>query len=616
MTEIIEQQQWTVGQVITSADDYVAMPVGTQIRGVYLWEKQGDGRWHPADGGNRYPLVAPSTEGGVRVVRIGFDTAEASAEASANIQIGTSLTSHEQFDTLPEGAVIRRRAAWTKNAAGEWVAGNGRRLSSPQMDGSFVIIGLPGEETPRLGDFYVGMPITNRSIYENLPDGVQVQGNWRHEKRDGRWYRMRDSSERTSLNTDGSVFIAHIPADLITRAGLSVGDTLDTVEDFERLPIGTIIGPNEGEQWERVTTGFRNASDGDTVPVTGLSTGGYNRILSLPAMSGVPVQETLQQFKWRFRDGALASAHRNGITIAPVLEVMERLDCRVSDFGLVQGMKIRNLTDLNELQEGVSGYVGDPDTGSEFGLWRTKGSGRWDRIIGDSNVPGERPLTIHDGPGVEPSGWTSANGTAADKEAIDSFKALAWMIGVDYKYRYNWCAEFERTMEAVGIDASAAARVSFEGMVVGQTVDAEQARRLPEWSILRWQERGDWMYYYRDNSSDTPARTTALFGPTGGHWASRMEIIHIHRPEYGSALKIAHTNMEQVWDHLPIGTVLHAGGHAYVMHDGHRVRQVDARAIPASAADMLYAGQYGFSDFSRGTLFHVSRYGFVTVGGQ
>jgi hypothetical protein len=118
-----------VGDVLRTAEDFVALPVGSRIRGNRTWTKQEDGRWH-RDGSTMV------RENGWRLNHLRVDF------IPSRFAVGDPLMTMNDFLEVPIGTVIvatnNRSVRYTKIAEDRWDY-NGTTHST--ADGSFTYNG-------------------------------------------------------------------------------------------------------------------------------------------------------------------------------------------------------------------------------------------------------------------------------------------------------------------------------------------------------------------------------------------------------------------------------------------------------------------------------------------
>lgn len=340
---------------------------------------------------------------------------------------------------------------------------------------------------------------------------------------------------------------------------LIVGSPLQVIADYERLPIGTVIGPpGATEAYVKNADGWRDQSRDTEMSLTDFSMGGYNVVRSLPK-GGIPSWESLLQWQFRFRDNAFMSAEQAGVSRDTVLRVMTELGIEDDVFPMGRGVLVGSAYDKDRLPVGAQVTVGSPEATLNFGLFVKIRRGGWLHLLGERTDHGNHRVLVVNG---EEVGWATTPGTEAEQVALRNFKAQAWRAGWKVKRQNRWCESYEEYMRRIGLTEDVLNDAPYGGSL-GERVDPSGAATLPAGSVLRWVSRSDpekFTWYIRDDNARNEAKTRALFG---------------HRPD-GSALRHSATTMEVMWianqgtamdlpiDHgmiqyLPVGTRLQTG---------------------------------------------------------
>lgn len=278
-----------VGERVNTHEGFYGLPVGTTCGSSpdTPWTKGADGLWR--NGGEVSSVRsgrALNPSANVRVLSLPYPV------------VGGTVGSRAQYNAMPVGAQIRNPnqtsdgAVWTKINQADWRQEGGSNMTSTTLrtDNYLVVHHLPGVDSP---EFQVGSRITTPEQFTALPVGTRIRGNtgtlW-HKAEDGTIRRDRDNTvatNRTYLVRGGT--ITALPEPEPER--LPVGTRLTTQEQFDALPVGTIIVagttryekvqpvmglyPNTG--WWRLRNGVRT----DEQPQFSIGDG-TNRIESYP----------------------------------------------------------------------------------------------------------------------------------------------------------------------------------------------------------------------------------------------------------------------------------------------------------------------------------------------
>jgi len=352
---------------------------------------------------------------------------------------------------------------------------------------------------------------------------------------------------------------------------VAVGTRLDSVADFDRLPIGTMIGPPGTSEVYTKTPDHRwMGQDGDVLGPQDF-TMGYNVVQSLP--KNPPTWESLAQWQFRYRDNALTAAEQAGVSTRTVLDAMRELGIDDTYFPLGRGVRVANAHDKDRLPVGSLVARGEPEDVSTFGLF-VKAQRGWQHILGDYNS-NDGPVEVVSGDPVE---WATAPGSEAEQAAIADFKARAWRVGWKVKVANRWCESYETYMGRVGLTDEVLQHATFAGITTNEHIAQAMASRLPEGSLLRWHHRtepGTFTWYIRDDHTTNVSRTRALFGhrPDGGvlrNSARTMQVMWIaNDDEDGMRLRI--DNLADIWPYVPVGTRLWTGATEVVVARNHRL---------------------------------------------
>lgn len=520
--------------------------------------------------------------------------------------VGDLLTTHAQFHELPTGAVVVNRSnardRWTKRDDGFWWSDAGNRSS---IDGGRAlntsvcrVESLP----PTVGQ--VGHHPANQAEYEALPVGTVVRGRNEWTKRDdGFWYRSSDGrrAERRTYLTSATARITFLPVSTVETSPFPVGHPLQSVEEFDQLLIGTIVGPNEDERYRKRADGWwrvSNTTNEDQslqvdAPERGFSMGGYNRVLSLPEPAGHPTTfESVNQFMWKFRQHTIAAAANHLGDPRMATRVLDRLGITGDNFPIGTGVPIANDYDRDQLPEGTVIYKGNPKQVRSFGAFVKRGD-HWRHLLGDAIHLASADQTFVDtlaGAVVEVD-WNKP-AAEPDVDAINRFKGLAWREGYREKTSQSWCSTFESVMSRIGIDASYERHllVTSDGLRCGSPVTVEQVRALPVGSVVKWADpEGErWVYFMRTEAATNRAGTRRIFGysPEGvptpsGHYSSTGMMLE-WCPDFGD-MRVTMPRVTDLFEKMPLGTRWFQAGTNYVLCEDRLGLPWDLRtAIPTA----------------------------------
>lgn len=306
-------------------------------------------------------------------------------------------------------------------------------------------------------------------------------------------------------------------------AGPQVGEYVDSFEKYQMLPIGSVVAdPNGGEEYQR--------TERDTWYDVAR---GYNRTLPdvplnkvVKVLAEVPT-ETLDQFKWRFRDLAITGSERAVGTAGNANAVLSLIGEGVEEFRPSVGLTLLNQQDRAHLPEGTRIYVGHAEKLATFGVF-VRTNGDWTHAFGDQKeLPDLRPVVVDGLPGTnEPDLWVTAMPTAEDAEKIAALRAKAWRLGYAEKRSRGWCDEFERIMLRAGVSAESLNPPFPHGKKEGDTVTQEQCAALPLGTHLLWRDGDDWAAFKRVQNATNKWGTARVYSTKEGvgHFHEGMTI--------------------------------------------------------------------------------------------
>lgn len=267
--------------------------------------------------------------------------------------------------------------------------------------------------------------------------------------------------------------------------------------------------------------------------------------------------ETLEQYKWRFRDYALVSARNHSVSYEASRDVLDSLG---TNLPLGRGVKVGDEGTWQSLPEGSMVFSGSPENPNLFSVM-VKEDRRWVTKIGPGTI--DNRVTVYrigDNNSVEPPEWLTSVSTDAQAEAekIAQFKAEVWRLGWKLKKAQGWCSTYEHILQSFGITRNAI-QVGVNGIRIGQRVAPEVAASLPLGSVLKWTSRDDdsvWGLYVRASSASNVAGTVKIAGTEGcgdRNYRSSMMVLSIPVEERTWRLDGTTAEIAAIMDALPPG---------------------------------------------------------------
>lgn len=372
---------------------------------------------------------------------------------------------------------------------------------------------------------------------------------------------------------------------------LQVGDTITSVMDLAALPIGTVIGPQSDSGGERYRksdpthfTRVREYGTNRPLDFTNFDLNGYNAVISYPEgyVPAERVPESVQEYKWRFREYMLNARDRHGVSNSAVLTGLRLLGCDDAVMPLGAGLPIFAHRDVNRLVPGSLVYTGDPNVVDSFQVWQKTDTGSgWLLLLGDNPRAERSPdpanqgiVTIaagSDGNPVtyDPPAWLAS----VTDEDIDTFKAKAWMVGMKTKAQEQWCPTAEAVLAGMGVTIDSLRAHKVNGFGRGDTVTPTQAFHLPVGTVFSYTTDRKKVLYQRVEDAPVRYGTRRVMAwridgsedPDTGraNYASDgmvIEALPWPDREESQASLASYTDAElwrQVaWDALPVGSVV------------------------------------------------------------
>lgn len=302
----------------------------------------------------------------------------------------------------------------------------------------------------------------------------------------------------------------------------------------------------------------------------------------------VTPQETVQQYKWRFREHALAAAVTHGVSYTASEQALADMGAGPGDFPLGAGITIKNPESYNRLlPAGSVVYVGDPENVDGFAVWARGNDRQWRRVLGPTNMRapgdgrGKHVVYSLAGDRTVPE-WVKAEGSETDETLIAEFQAVAWRRGWQLKQTQSWCSTYENVMGAFGLTRDAVRRVN--GIAHGARVSSEAAAALPEGTLLGWQSSnnpGERVLFVRTNAANNVARTVRVNGTDGSsmrNYHSSMILVSSPEPQTRNGwASVCELPCANEWRSLiPVGSVFTntvGGNYDYIIAANEGARQ-------------------------------------------
>lgn len=336
----------------------------------------------------------------------------------------------------------------------------------------------------------------------------------------------------------------------MTEVYVQVGARVPDLGLMETMPIGTVI-ENGSRQYTRneegywVLNGTRYLSTQFRPPTM--------TVVSYPEGTVIkePPVETIERYKWRFRDYALNAANNHGVSYEASRETLNELG---TDLPIGRGVRTQDQSQWRRLPEGSLVFTGQPHLPATFAVYEKISTNTWQPRLGDA--PMVNLVTVYrvGRDGTDQPEWLTrvCTDAASEIEAINEFKAQVWRLGWRLKKVQGWCSTYEAVLREFGITQAASRVASSQGVRVGERVAPEVAATLPMGSVLRWvssTDQANWGLYVRCAASNV-AGTMKI----GGHgncsarnYHSSMEVISIATAQFPQWIWDYHTATAHVF---------------------------------------------------------------------
>lgn len=276
----VEQQVPTphlaVGELITTVEQFDALPIGTTIRGGtgVVRTKEDTGLWRPR-GRTSEPRHGER-------LRLGFHTVDSLPEqveaappenSVALPAVGEGVMTLEQMIALPLGTRVRAGGgSWTKREDG-WRhrdAGRGQGDDTMTLDGYNTVDYLP-HETAAAGIWQVGYTANTAAQLDSMPVGTVIRWGTSRARRtkhaDGLWATSPTGRgvAATGLSMDAGWTVESLHGQEVP---VSMGTAITSATQFTALPVGAVIINPNGVRWTKWADGSFGETPGSRVPDT------------------------------------------------------------------------------------------------------------------------------------------------------------------------------------------------------------------------------------------------------------------------------------------------------------------------------------------------------------
>lgn len=356
-----------------------------------------------------------------------------------------------------------------------------------------------------------------------------------------------------TFTTNVTTFTSEINRVLAANTSEEAGDRMtgEPISMTEDYPLGT-LAEHGATEVTRTLSGWVD-NRGTEYGTRDLIRDGY----TLNTLGPVPLHETLDQYKQRFRTTVIGGAHYGGVSVRPVMDALAAL--HVPDYPVSPGMYVSpHDADLRRsLPANTVVQVGVPEVWNHFGVFRLN-DGAWRYLTGHL-ATFESIGQVLVMPGVEPAEWTLGEWTEEQAALVQQFMVQAWDIGKKAQSSNSWCSTYNTVMER--------ANISDEWMQRPQPMTLAQVRALPVGAYLFWQDDLNLAIFQRDDDAENGLRQ--MWGSTGTpltpNDGDRMQQLLVHADEPG----FSPPSMGFL-DNLPVGSVA-------VIERTNRVKKADGR---------------------------------------
>lgn len=240
VTEVKQEKVFKVGDPVATTEEFRALPVGATVfldglrAPAYpsqgYWTKRSENLWSDGGGWTKNDSQMPRMSG-PRYIR-------SLPTASAGLALGTRLITEADYRSAPVGTTVRREilkdhAGYTKLDNGLWQDNTPgweatRNFAWDMARYERIVVAKP------VPTFKVGDKVTKEQA-EALPVGTRIKhfsGDTRDDVKgqDGKW---RCGGEGFGYTAPGGDVITYLPP--------KVGEILESLEDYQNAPIGTVI---------------------------------------------------------------------------------------------------------------------------------------------------------------------------------------------------------------------------------------------------------------------------------------------------------------------------------------------------------------------------------------
>lgn len=400
-----------------------------------------------------------------------------------------------------------------------------------------------------------------------------------------------------------------------------VGDTIPDQDEMEAMPPGTVITTSSTEYTRRDDGYWYRASDNRAYRTNQFTRTRQVRVVSYPVGTRIEQRppESLEHYKWRFRQYALACANQHGVSYHASRDVLDALGTGPRDLPMGKGLLSTDTQTWQNLPEGSMVFAGKPEMPGSFTVFEKSGS-RWLAVLGSGSLP-NGPVTIYrvgaENPAEPPWLVSTDLDAAAEADKIAAFKADVWRQGWQLKRTQSWCSTYEAVLREFGITRASMNHTSMNGIRVGDRVSPDQAAALPYGSVFKWQSSTDgntFGLYVRARNADNIAGTLKVGGTeqcSERNYHSSMQVLSIAATD-NTTWCIAGSTVEvrAYVDALKPGVRLATGDEEQANYgkalDGKIINRYQGDPIPET-------GRWAAADFGENPNFIIHAYEGVTL---